>query len=75
MVVGGDKLEYEYDAGSPAASLLETKLIINSTISDAHKGACFVSADLKDHFLQSPMAQPEYMKMHITPFPDDIIEQ
>jgi hypothetical protein len=39
LTVGGDKLLYDVDAGSPAASLLETKLIINSTISDAHKGA------------------------------------
>jgi hypothetical protein len=39
MVVGGDKLLYPDDPASPAASLLETKLLINSTISDAHKGA------------------------------------
>ena len=57
LTVGGDKLDCEYDAGSPAASLLETKLILNSTISDAHKGARFLSADLKDHFLASPMEE------------------
>ena len=32
LKVGGDKLDCTYDAGSPAASLLETKLILNSTI-------------------------------------------
>ena len=48
MVVGGDKLTYHDDAGSPAASLLETKLLLNSTISDADKGARFLSLDLKD---------------------------
>ena len=51
LTVGGDKLDCPYDAGSPAASLLETKLIFNSTISDARKGDRFLSADLKDHFL------------------------
>ena len=55
LTVGGDKLDCHYDAGSPAASLLEKKLISNSTISDARKGARFLSADLKDHFLASPM--------------------
>ena len=73
-MVGGDKLSYNEDAGSPAASLLETKLLINSVISDAAKGACFMSLDLKDFFLMSPMLNPEFMKIHIQNFPPDIIE-
>jgi hypothetical protein len=64
LTVGGDKLPYEDDAGSPAASLLETKLIINSVISDADKGARFCTADLKDHFLATPMEGNEYMRIH-----------
>ena len=63
LIVGGDKLEYDYDTGSPAASLLETKLILNSTISSAHKGACFMCAHLKDYFLATFMLEPEYMKI------------
>ena len=51
MVVGGDKLRYHDDAGSLAASLLQTKLLLNSTISDADKGARFLSLDSKDFFL------------------------
>jgi hypothetical protein len=54
LVVGGDKLSYDDDTGSPASSLLETKVIINSVISDAHKGARFMSCDLKDFFSQPP---------------------
>jgi hypothetical protein len=61
--VGTSKLPYKDDAGSPAATLLETKLIINSTISDAQKGARFMCADLKDHFLAAPMKDPEYMRI------------
>jgi hypothetical protein len=61
LTIGGDKLPYADDAGSPAASLLETKLVLNSTISDADKGARFLCANLKDHFLASPMKNPEYM--------------
>ena len=48
MVVGGDKLTYFEDPGSPAAPLVETKLFLNSVISDAHLGARFLSCDLKD---------------------------
>ena len=50
MVVGGNMLDYEEDAGAPAASLLETKLLLNSVISEAHKGARFMTCDLKDFF-------------------------
>ena len=63
LTVGGDKLHYDANAGAPASSLLETNLIINSTISDAHKGARFAGADLKDFFLATPMEKPEYMKI------------
>ena len=44
IVAGGDKLQFNDDAGSPATDLLETKLIVNSTISDSDKGAFFISS-------------------------------
>ena len=34
LVVGGDKLEYVSDAGSPTTNFLDTKIILNSVISD-----------------------------------------
>ena len=34
MTVGGDKLEYTSDISSPATSMLEIKLLVNSIISD-----------------------------------------
>ena len=51
LTVGGDRLEYPDDAASPAASLLETKLLLNSTISDAMKGARFMTLYIKYFFL------------------------
>ena len=75
IVVGGDKSSYPSDAASPATDLLETKVIIKSVISDAHKGARFLSADLKDYFLATPMNRSEYMKIAIKRIPEDIIEQ
>ena len=39
FVVGGDKLPYYDDAQSPAANLLEYKILFNSVISHAHPGA------------------------------------
>lgn len=52
--------------------MLETKLLFNSVISDAQKGARFCSMDLKDMFLHTPMKDPEYMKISIKYFFEDI---
>lgn len=75
LVVGGDKLDYDLDPGSPAANLLETKILANSVISDAHRGAKFMTLDLKDHFLASPMDDPEYMRIPVRYIPDDIMQR
>ena len=72
ITVGGDKLTYDNDAGSPAANIIETKLLVNSVISDAKKGARFMSADIKDFFLNTPMERPEYMRVHYRHIPQDI---
>ena len=60
LTIGGDMLEYCYDASSPAVSLLESKLLLNSTISDAYKGARFITIDLKDYSLQLFLLKPEH---------------
>ena len=75
LTVGGDKLHYEYDASSPAASLIETKLLLNSTISQSAKGARFMTIDIKDFFLKSFMNKPEYMRIHKKYFLPDIRKQ
>ena len=75
ITVGGDKLPFHGDAGSPATELTKTKILLNSVISDADKGARFLSADLKDFFLATPMESPEYMKVHYKHFPQDIRDQ
>ena len=52
--------------------MLETIIIFNSTISEAHKGAHFLGADIKDCFLASPMEQDEFMKDKYKNFSIDI---
>ena len=55
LVVGGNKLSYDQDTGAPAVSLLETKILLNSVISGIKHVARFISCDLKDFFLGTPM--------------------
>ena len=62
LVISGDKLPYYDDAGSPAANLIKTKVLLNSVISYAHHGARFMILDIKDYFLASPTPTPSYIK-------------
>ena len=63
MTVGGDRLDYEEDPSSPAVSLLDTKIMLNSVISDAHKGARYCTADIKNFYLNNPMSTFRYMRI------------
>ena len=72
LTVGGDRLQYPDDTASPAATLLETKLLLNSTISQSAQNARFMTIDIKDFFLQTIMENSEYMKIHAKYFLDDI---
>ena len=71
-MVGGDELIYESDAGAPTTDMVETKILINSIISDKSHKARFAIMDLKDMSLHTNMAEPEYMKVHYKYFPQDI---
>ena len=69
LTVGGDRLDCPDDTSYPAAYFLETKLLLNSTISDSHLGARFMTMDLKYFSLATPMARSEYMRFHSNYFP------
>ncbi|KAI2504487.1 Reverse transcriptase (RNA-dependent DNA polymerase) [Fragilaria crotonensis] len=64
MTVGGDRLDAYQDVRSPAIGLTDTKLHLNSVISDAHLGARYCTGDLKDFFLVSDMIIYQYMRIH-----------
>ena len=55
MTSGGDKIDNPGDARSPDVSMLDTKLQINSTLSDASKNARHLGLNIKKYFLRTPM--------------------
>jgi hypothetical protein len=61
LVAGGDRVHYPGDAGMPTANLLTIKLLINSNISTM--GAKFMTMDIKDFYLNTPMARYKYMRL------------
>ena len=75
ITVGSNRLLYTADAGSLVANLVETKLLINSTISDASKGVRFMSTNLKYFFLTTPMKGNDYIQVNYKHFPQDIRQQ
>jgi hypothetical protein len=62
LVVGGDRVHYPGDAGTPTADLLTAKLLINSTISTPN--VKYMTIDIKNFYLNSPMTRYKYMLKH-----------
>jgi hypothetical protein len=75
MTVGGNKLDAFQDVRSPAVCITDTKLHINSTISDAKHAARYCTGDLKDFFLVSDMPIFQYMRAHRKYVTNEILEE
>ncbi len=52
--------------------MITVKLQLNSDIST--KNARYCTIDLKDFYLNTPMDQPEYMRMKVSNLPPDFVE-
>ena len=73
LTVGGYKLTYNGDPSSPAISLLDLKIHLNSVISDARKGARYLTSDIINYFLNNPMANFQYMRIHLKDIPNEVV--
>ena len=71
LVAGGDRVHYPGDVGTPTADLLTVKLLLNSIISTPK--AKFMTMDIKDFYLNTPMARYEYMRLKLADMPEDVI--
>ena len=72
LTVDGSRINIDMDCGTPTASLLTVKMLLNSVIST--RGAKFMTLDIKDFYLNTPMERPEYMRMKLANFPEDVIK-
>ena len=68
MTAGGDRLDFPFDVSSPAVSMKNSKLHINSTISDAHKGARYLGIDITNFYLGTGIPYYQYMCIHLSVF-------
>ncbi len=71
ITVGGNLIFYPGDAGTNTASLELIKLMLNSVI--LRKGARFSTIDIINFYLDTPMVDPEYVRIKITDIPNEFI--
>jgi hypothetical protein len=71
LTAGGDKINYPDDVRTPTADMTLVKTLFNSVIST--KGAKCMMLDIKDFYLNTPMARYEYMRLKLTNIPEEII--
>jgi hypothetical protein len=73
FTVGGDCIDYKGKVSTPTAVLTTVKLLLNSVISTPN--AKFMTADIKDFYLNMPMNCYEYMRIPTKDIPASIMEQ
>eukprot|EP00804_Cyclotella_cryptica_P012520 CCRYP_017704-RB/>CCRYP_017704-RB protein AED:0.24 eAED:0.24 QI:0/0/0/1/0.5/0.33/3/0/909 len=72
LTVGGNRINYPGDCGTPTADMITVKILLNSVISTLN--ARFMTIDIKDFYLNTPMARPEYMRLKLADIPAAIID-
>jgi hypothetical protein len=70
LTVDGNLINFPGNKRTPTADLLTTKLLINSTISTP--GAVFLGIDLANFYLNTPMPEPEYLRLRLGIIPEQI---
>ncbi len=73
ITMGGNLINYPNDCGTPTADILTVKLLFNSIISTPN--AKFMTINIKDFYLMTPMDLYEYFRMKLKLFPQDIINK
>jgi hypothetical protein len=70
--LGGDRIDYPGNTSTKTADLTTAKVLINSTIST--KGGRFMTADIKDFYLGTPLERYEYVRIALKQIPQIIID-
>ena len=73
LTVGGNLINYPFEVGTPTADLLLAKILFNSVIST--KNARFMTIDIKNFYLNTPIQRYEYIKLKLSDIPTEVIEE
>ena len=67
IIVGGNRLLYEGNTTTQCASLITTKILLNSVVSTVL--AMFMCVDITGFYYNTPMVDFEYIRLHLSIFP------
>ena len=73
FTVGGDRINYPGDVATPTAEMLVAKMLFNSVVSTT--GAKFMTMDISNFYLMTPLKRPEYIRIKMSDIPDEIIKE
>jgi hypothetical protein len=71
--VGGDRIKYPGEVAMKTEDLTVTKAILNSVCST--KTALYMSMDIKNYCLGTPLERYEYVRIPISMVPDEIMDK
>ena len=63
FTVGGEKIDYPGEVATLTADMLVAKILFKSIIST--KGARFMTIDISNFYLMTPLNCPEYIPIHV----------
>ena len=72
ITAGGDRLEYDGEVSTQVSTMETFKILLNSVIST--KGARMCTGDISNMYLESILAEPEYVRFRVDLIPPKIIE-
>ena len=73
LCVDGNRLHCPWDCGTPTVDMLTVKLLLRRIVSTPN--ANFMSIDIKDFYLNTPIPCYEYMRLKLSDLPEDVICQ
>ncbi|KAL9178273.1 hypothetical protein ACHAXT_001701 [Thalassiosira profunda] len=73
FTVGGDRINYPGEVVMPTAEMLVAKILFNSVVST--KNAKFMTMDISNFYLNTPLKRPEFMRLKLSDIPDEVISQ
>jgi len=71
--IGGDRVDYDGDTAAHTASMQVIKIFLNAVVSDS--GSKFMTADIKDFYLGTPLPNTEYMRIKLDHIPQHVIDR
>jgi hypothetical protein len=73
FTVGSNRINYPGEVATPTTEMLVAKMLFNSVIST--KGAQFVTMDISNFYLMTPLHCAKFIRIKISDIPDEVIKE